>query len=282
MRHFLNGIEVAPRNLSEIGVIADFTGNPEFLNLSIESVILPREAVKIVKDHIQNVGLFEGIPYLIELEPNVSVEYYVDLLDSLKVKTHQVEVKLKKRKSPDNFFERAEGSSFELLKKNGVVFDTIKVPFYIIKENQFETALQLAIVVYVLTKEVIAQALVVGEAANQIQESLVPIPVASVPPGVGFNVPAIIGSALNLVIQIIYFAAILIALFNLATKLFVLLFPPKRHLKACYFTELIRKSCEHFGYTFESDLLTEYPNFAVLPVTLCIPLLCESLSIPST
>lgn len=112
-----NGIEIAPRNLDDIGVVADFTGNPEFLNLSLDSLILPREAVDIVKNHIAQVGVFEGIPYRIELEPNISVEYYVDLLDNLVIKTHEVQVKVKRRKSQDNFFERAEGSSFALLKK---------------------------------------------------------------------------------------------------------------------------------------------------------------------
>ena len=128
MRHFLNGIEIAPRNLDDIGVVADFTGNPDFINISIDALVLPREAVQIVTDHIANVGLFESIPYTIELQPNVSVEYYVDLLDDVKIKSHEVQVKLKKRKSIDDFFERAEGSSFDLLVKNGVVFETIDVP----------------------------------------------------------------------------------------------------------------------------------------------------------
>ena len=266
MRHFLNGIEIAPRNLDEIGVVADFTGNPDFLSLSLDSVVLPREAVEIVNNHIANVGLFEGIPYLIELEPNVSVEYYVDLLDGVKIKTHEVEVKLKKRKSLDNFFERAEGSSFELLVKNGVVFDNVDVPYFVIKDNQFETALELAIITYILTKETIAAAQQISQANTQLTEASVPIPVASVPPGVGYNVPAIIGAAINLTIAIIYFAALVITLFNFATRLFFVLFPPKRFIKAVYFTELLEKSCQHFGYTFESDLLTASPNFAVLPV----------------
>ena len=29
MRHFLNGVEVSPRNRDEIGVVCDFTGNPD-------------------------------------------------------------------------------------------------------------------------------------------------------------------------------------------------------------------------------------------------------------
>ncbi len=266
MRHFLNGIEVAPRNLDEIGVVADFTGNPDFLSISVDSLILPREAVEIVKNHIAQVGLFEGIPYKIELNPNVSVDYYVDLLDNLVIKTHEVQCKIKRRKSLDNFFERAEGSSFALLKKNGVVFETIKVPYFIIKDNQFETALELSIIVYILAKEVIAQAQQVSQASTQLTEASVPIPVVSVPPGVGYNVPAIIGAAINLTIAIVYFAALAITLFNFATQLFLVLFPPKRLVKATYFRELLEKSCEHFGYTFQSDLLDASPNFAVLPV----------------
>ena len=31
MRHFLNGIQIAPRNLDQIGVLSDFTDNPDFL-----------------------------------------------------------------------------------------------------------------------------------------------------------------------------------------------------------------------------------------------------------
>jgi len=51
--------------LDEIGFVSDYTDNPEVDSISVDSVILPREAKKIIQDHIQNVGLFEGIPYQI-------------------------------------------------------------------------------------------------------------------------------------------------------------------------------------------------------------------------
>ncbi|MFN6013356.1 MAG: hypothetical protein ACK47F_04180, partial [Flavobacteriales bacterium] len=60
MRHFLNDIEITPRNRTEIGVISDFSDNPEILSINVDSLILPREAYDIVKQHIQTVGLFEG------------------------------------------------------------------------------------------------------------------------------------------------------------------------------------------------------------------------------
>ena len=135
MKHFLNNIEISPRNRNEIGVVADFSGNPEFVQLNVDSVILPREANELIRNHISNVGLFEGIPYDVETS-GVTLQYYVDLIDGVKVRDHEIEVKLKKRNALDNFKERADGTTFELMLKKGVIFDTNKVPFFVIKDNQ--------------------------------------------------------------------------------------------------------------------------------------------------
>lgn len=269
MRHLINGIEIAPRNLSEIGVVSDFTGNPEFLSLNVESVILPREAKTIVENHIQAVGLFEGIPYTVEMESGTTLEYYIDLIDGVIVRTHEIEVNLKRRKSIDNFFERAEGSSFDLLVKNGVNFQTSDVPYFVIKDNQFESAVQLAVIAFILGQETYNQALVVGQAINQLVEASTPIPgLSPVGPTVSYNLPAIIGASLNLIIQLVYFGLLLVAFIDLATQLFLTLFPPKRKLKAVYFREIMNKVCDHFGYGFESDLLDAEPYWAILPVPL--------------
>ena len=266
MRHFLNDIQVAPRNLQDIGVVSNFTDNPDILAINVDTIILPREAYDIIKTHIENVGLFEGIPYRVEMN-NVSVDYYVDLLDGVQVRQHDVEVKIKKRKSKDNFFERAEGSTFELLKKNGVVFQTYDVPYFVIPDNQFETALQLAVVTYLMSKELYQNALLVGEGVADLIEASTPIPGGPVPT-ISIFVAGIITASLKLIARIIYFGLLLIAVINLATQLFLVLFPPKRYLKGIYFRELLQKSCEHFGYTFASDLLDSQPWWAVLPVPL--------------
>jgi hypothetical protein len=266
MRHFLNGVEIAPRNLDEIGFVSDYTDNPEIDSISVDSVILPREAKKIIQDHIQNVGLFEGIPYQIETD-GVTLEYYVDFLGGIKIRDNDIEVNIKKRKSIDDFFERAKGSSFEILNTNGVQFTSHDVPYFVIPDNQFETSLQLAVVTFIMFKETYEAGERFGEALNLLTEAGTPIPVVVFPSaGVGFNVPAIVGNILKVIITLIYFALMIIALINVATKLFLVLFPPKRKLKGIYFKELLEKSCEHFGYTFQSDLLTEQPFWTLVPV----------------
>ena len=81
MRHFLNGVEVSPRNRDEIGVVCDFTGNPDVLSLNTDTLVLPREANQMVKQHIQTNGLFIGIPYQVQMEGGITLDYYIDLCD---------------------------------------------------------------------------------------------------------------------------------------------------------------------------------------------------------
>tara|TARA_B100000925_G_scaffold128861_1_gene96444 strand:- start:2927 stop:4678 length:1752 start_codon:yes stop_codon:yes gene_type:complete len=266
MRHFLNGIAVAPRNLTDIGVVSDFTGNPDFLSISVDAVILPREANDIILNHINSVGLFEGIPYSVEMDDGVTLEYYVDLMDGVKVRQHEIEVKLKKRTSKDNFFARAEGTSWELLAKKGVNFQTYDVPYFVVRDNAFQEALQIFVILYIMTQALIDAGDKLLESINKLIEATIPIPVA--PAGVGFNVPAIVGASLMVVARVIYFGLLLSAVLELATQFILIVFPPKRKLKGVYFRELMDKACEHFGYTFESDLLDSQPFWTLVPVPL--------------
>lgn len=261
MKHFLNNIEISPRNRNEIGVVADFSGNPEFVQLNVDSVILPREANELIRNHISNVGLFEGIPYDVETS-GVTLQYYVDLVDGVKVRDHEIEVKLKKRNALDNFKERADGTTFELMLSKGVIFNTNKVPFFIIKDNQGELLLNLAITGFIMGQSLIQASKDVAEAFNQLQGALTP----SIPPEV--DIGGILEASLNLIVKLAYYVALIIIVVKLAEQLFNVLFPSKKFLPACYFTELLTKGCEYLGYSFESDLFNQFPHFALMPIPL--------------
>ena len=179
MKHFLNGVEIAPRNVLEIGLITDYTGNPEMLQVDTDTIILPREGKDIIIQHILTQGVFEGIPYTIKLD-GVTLDYYVDLTESLNIKDYEVEVKIKKRKGFDNFFENAQGLSFELMAKKGVNFDFINIPYLIIPENQTEIALTISLASYTLTKEAIQATKDLVTATRDLIEAVTPN--ASIPP----------------------------------------------------------------------------------------------------
>lgn len=265
MKHFLNDIEISPRNRTDIGIVSDFTGNPDVLKLSTDNVILPREGNQIIRNHIQTQGLFEGVPYRIELDGGVVLNYYIDLLDaSTKFRNHECEVALKKRKGQDDFFDKASGATFEWLLSQGVTYNLESIPYVVVTENQAEQAISLLISLYVMSKELVSAGQdLVTSVSEVIQAST---PNVGVPPS--FDTGDIIVAVMKATARLIYFGLVLALVIDLATQLFQMMFPPIRYFSGCKFKELMVKSCQHFGFTFESTLLDAFPNFTVLPVPL--------------
>jgi len=264
MRHFLNEIEITPRNRDVIGVVSDFTDNPEVLKVNVDTIILPREAYDIVKDHINTIGLFEGIPYRVQMANGISLDYYVDLTSAPVFRSYECELKIKRRRANDNFFDNANGTSFELLLAKGVVFPTFNVPYLIIKDNQAELAIMLSIALYNMVQASISA---IKDLANTISEGT-----AAFTPSVGatgpvVNVGPIIAYFLNIAIQVIYVASLLIAITEMAIRLFSLIFPKVRNLLGCKVKDLIEQGCNYLGFSLDSTLLST-ENWTILPVPL--------------
>lgn len=263
MRHFLNDIQITPRNNDQIGLLADFSGNPDVLQINTDTVVLVNEAYEIVKDHLNGAGIFEGIPYRVEMG-GVAIEYYVDLLDSPTFRDNQVEVKLKKRKGYDDFWDKADGTSFELMLKKGLQVESVEVPYFIIADNQIETAIMLNVTIYVMTEQVIDQGKELIFAITEIIQATTP----SVGTGIVYDTGDIIAMAMKIVARAIYFGLLLTALIAMATKLYVLIFPPKRKINGVKYLELAKKACAQLGYTFKSDFLTAHNEWTLVPVPL--------------
>lgn len=264
MKHFLNNIEVSPRNVLEIGLQTNYTGQPSLLEIDVDRIILPREAKTIIDNHISAQGLFEGIPYRIELDQNVVLDYYVDLMEETIFRDFEIEVKIKKRKGKDNFFDNAEGLSFELMKAKGVTFNTIDIPYLIVPDNQLEAGISLSLATYVMTKEAIQSTKDLVTATRDLIEALTPN--ASIPP-----VPPIgeiISLSLAVVGQLAYTIAVYSALIKLAQQMFELIFPKVRYYKGAKVKELIEKGCNYLGYYLDSTLLNSLDNLTIMPVPL--------------
>ena len=263
MKHYLNGVEIAPRNVLDIGLITDYTGNPEMLQVDTDTIVLPREARDIIMQHVATQGVFEGIPYTIELG-SLQLDYYVDLTENLTIRDYEVEVKIKKRKGFDNFFENADGLSFELMAKKGVNFNFVDIPYLIIPDNQVEIALTLSLATYSLTKEAIQATRDLVSATEKLIRAVTPN--ASIPP-----VPPIgeiIALSIAVVAQLAYTLAIYAALVKLIRQLQELIFPKVRYYKGATIKELIKKGCEYLGYTLDSNLLNSWDKLTLMPVPL--------------
>ena len=264
MKHYLNGVPVSPRNVLEIGLNTDYTGNPNMLQVDTDTVILPREAREIILNHISTQGVFEGIPYTIVTDSGITLEYYVDLAEGSIYRDFEIEVKIKKRKAYDNFFENADGLSFELMNSKGVVFPFIDIPYLIIPDNQLELGVTLSIATYVMTKEAIQATKDLITATRDLIEAITPN--IGLPPAPSLG--EIISLSLAVAAQLAYTLSVYVALYKLAQDLFELLFPIVRYNKGCTIKNLIQKGCEYLGYTLDSTLLDEWDKLTLMPVPL--------------
>lgn len=264
MKHFLNGIPVSPRNVLEIGLNTDYTGNPQILQVDADTVVLPREARKIILNHIATQGPFEGIPYTMITESGITLEYYVDLTEGATYRDFEIEVKIKKRNGYDNFFENANGLSFELMNTKGVIFPLVDIPYLIIPDNQAELGITLSIATYVMTKESIQATKDLVTATRDLIEATTPnASLVPVPP-----IGEIISLSLAVAAQLAYTISVYVALLKLGQQTFELLFPKVRYNKGCSIKDLIQKGCEYLGYTLESSLLDEWSKLTIMPVPL--------------
>jgi hypothetical protein len=254
MRHLLNGIEISPRNRDSIGVISDFTGNPDVLSLNVDTLILPREANQYIKTWIQNNGLFIGIPYTVEMDGNISLEYYIDLADSSSkpiIRQHEIEVKIKRRNGTDDFWEKARGTSFDVMVKNGLVFDVKRVSYIVVRDDAGMMAFQISISIFLMTVQLI-------DAIKELSEATIDL-IANPISGAG-----------KFVVKLIYFVGLLAALIELMSQLFPIIFPRIKYMRGIYYTEIFKKCCSYFGFTAlpSETIFNLQPGWLTLPVPL--------------
>lgn len=276
MRHFINGVEITPRNIESIGFVSNWTDSTSMsdkdhrdLSLNIDTIILPNEGKREVENWLASMGSFAGIPYQVQLSNGTKIDYYIDLTEQPIYKDYEVEVKIKRLKNQDNFYEKAQGTSFDYLAFSGKAsFNYIDVPYIIVPQNQVEMGITLSISLFVMVQTLETAILKLEELATDLIADLTPDAGVGVGAVIIIKIADIIKDAIKLALQIAYVALLIIAIKKLADELNELIFPKVRNFKACKVKELIEQSCIGLGYTFKSTLLDELEGLTILPVPL--------------
>lgn len=259
-RHFINGEEIRPKDADEIGFKIDWTSDAEEAEINVDTVILERRAKQLVLEHIETYGVFEGIPYQIQIE-GLILDYYIDLTESPKVSgpgDSSIEVSLKRRKAIDYFNQQTIGLSFEAINITHPIA-IIDNKYVIIKDNQATMFIMLSISIYTLTRALITGIQEIAEAAADFANTL--------PPTIS-NIGAVVAAFIKLVARIIATAAILIALIDLTKQIIELVFPPLRRFKVATVKELMTRGCAKLGFEFQSTLIDALPELTIQPVPL--------------
>ena len=264
-RHFINNIEIRPKNGDEIGLKLDWSGETEEAELNTDSIILENLAKKLVTDHIEQYGIFEGIPYTF-MVGNFSLDYYIDLTDNPQISgtgDSAVEVKIKRRKAIDWFKEQANGTSFELINKE-IGINTIDVPYLIVKDNQAELLIMLLITTFTLTKSLIEGVKDLSDAITEVIKASTPN--LGIPPS--YNTGAIISAVILALARLVYVIALTIALIDMTKQIIEIIFPPIRKFKGATVLELMQKGCHKLGMTFQSTIIENNSQLTIVGVPL--------------
>lgn len=276
MRHFINGVEITPRNIESIGFVSNWTDSTSMsdkdhrdLSLNVDTIILPNEGKREVENWLSTMGSFAGIPYQVQLSNGTKIDYYIDLTEQPIYKDYEVEVKIKRLKNQDNFYEKAQGTSFDYLAfSKKAKFNYIDVPYIIIPQNQVEMGLSLSISLFVMVQSLETQTLKIANLTADLTADLIPDAGVGVGAVVVVKVSDIVKDAVKLALEIAYSILLIIAIKKMTDQLAELIFPKVRNFKACKVKELLSKSCQSFGYTFKSTLLDSLDGLTVLPVPL--------------
>lgn len=268
LRHFINGVEFKPVNYKSIKIKGDWTGNPKEAEISVSNIVLGTEAKSIVNGWIDQYGVFQGIPYKIQIG-TLTLDYVFDLHEpATKIAENgeaYLEITVYRKRDADWLTKEMRNLTFEALNKTHPI-STIDIPYIIVRDNQAEMLIMLLISAYTLTKALIEAIEDLVQAISETIEAATPN--AGVPPS--YNTGAIITAVLKAVARAVYVAAIVIALIELTQQIIELIFPPVRKLKAARINELLTKVCEKYGFQFQSSLLQsgDYAGLTFLGVPL--------------
>lgn len=258
---YINGIKHRPANADEIAFKFDYTRNWQEAEVSVDRVILQNEAYKSVLQHIQSIGHHEGIPYTVKIG-NEIFQYYVDLTENPTYRSSECEVSIKRRKGVDWFEKAASGLSFEAINAKTPITGIFNVPYIIVKDNQVELFIMLAISSYTITKELITAVKELADAAGDLVEAFTPDVPPNIKPG------EIAALAIRVAASAVYVALLIIALISLIQQLVELIIPKVRNFKANTFRSLISQGLQHpeLNLGFSSTLPELDSTFLPVPL----------------
>jgi hypothetical protein len=150
MQHFIDGKQIAPKNIFDIGVKVDFEAKTDEIQVTTDSLLLSREAKSYVDSHIANIGIFDGLKYKVVMNGNVQLDYYIDLTEEHLIEDNQIQCRIKLEKNHDNFFDRASGSSFSLINSVKPI-NTIEVEYQILPIDAEGQAMSSFLAMYSIT-----------------------------------------------------------------------------------------------------------------------------------
>src|SRR5215216_1011458 len=110
IRYYLNGVECNPANKDSVEYVFDFRDrHARELELSVDSLVFVREDRDSILTWIETYGYYIGMPLDIVYSNGNTIRYLLDFSEpSFRKTLRSVNVKIKRFRGMDNFFDNAE------------------------------------------------------------------------------------------------------------------------------------------------------------------------------
>lgn len=259
-----------PRNWQELQIEINFDKDKSLNEqVSLNDWEFVRENSEFIQTWIDDglttgVGVFEGIPFRIELDRNGDIEKpfdgYIDLTDSAILSCNRSTVKAKERQQIDWLNDVADSFTFEYLyRETGeITKDDFKfMPYVINSIPDYQQSAVALLSVYVISQEI----------QNAIQK------VKELSPEIANPLTAAAG-ILKAVLLVAYITLLLVSLLKLIKDMIYFLIQPVKYHAGMYVKTLLQKGAAHLGLTFKSEIFEQspYDKLFILPEKLYNPL----------
>jgi hypothetical protein len=267
MIHRIKGIEVSPDNRFDIGVSIDFEARVDQQKMTTDTIVLSREGNDIVKDHIKNVGLLDGIPYEIEFAPQKTIQYFIDTTNQMKVYDNKVHVAVTNYLGHDQFFNRAEDLIWDLVNASNPI-PAITINYQVVPQDANARALTCSVGLFTIGITIAKQSEEVSERWTDFIWAIYPLyGVSAGGVVIVTDWKTILIATAKLALALIFWAILAFEAVKLGIQLYRLINPPINKLQASKALHLLQNGCNHLGYQFESSILEgDYADMVILPI----------------
>ena len=282
IRHYTDGQQLGePRNWQELEITFSWLDNKDEGAISTTQLEFVGEQKRYISERLRSgltggVGIFEGVPYKIEVgelgNPKFVFDGYVDgSADTTFLGKEEIIAPIKKLAGDDWLNEVADGFSFAYLASIGEIkqSDYKRVPYIINYVPDNVQMIMLNMSLYLMTKELIENIESLSKDVGNVVDAATPVLGVSVGLGAGvvtaWDLGNLILVSIYLVARIAYIVAIVIAIKKLIEQIMEQIFPKMRYHLGMTWYDLFDLGCKHLGLTFNSSLMSELKNDVYLP-----------------
>jgi hypothetical protein len=245
IQYLLNNAPCNPKNREDIRFRISYEERNRVseYEISVENMVFVNEDKQAIHQWLATYGNGVGMPFSVVFSSGQILSYYIDFTDESTIWNDvEFSAKIVRYRANVNFFDKANGLSWRLV--NFQPNDFTEVQYVVIPEQQPLYFITLGLAAYATAQQL-------AQTIEDIQQGIADL--AAILPPLPANAGAIVAASIRIAARIARAVALTIALINLMQQIIEMILPAVRTMKDIPYIRLIRKGCEHLGYTLDSS-----------------------------